>query len=291
MKAPAWQLYGASLVGDFPTMLRVLTGEEGAGPYISAFAEPQTKTAVDPFSPTADALGDLGSTTDQLVFVPIAPCRIVDTRGTGARTGILAAGTSRSFDLTTEGFSSGQGSVAACAGLPALSHYAWAVNITVTGYNGNGWLIAWPHNGTEPTASVANYGVAPYAIASGQILTGCYSCSDDITIKAANAGTHVIIDVTGYFRAAGVTSSTVTRIAGTPVVIGNGFRNFVTGGACPTGTVLIGGEVDHGSGDVAVGEFKQASTTTWNFWMINNAGSSASVTAYSRCMDTPLKVF
>ncbi|MCL4849600.1 MAG: hypothetical protein KJ066_23855, partial [Acidobacteria bacterium] len=28
MRAPAWQLYGASLVGDFTTMVRILRGEE-----------------------------------------------------------------------------------------------------------------------------------------------------------------------------------------------------------------------------------------------------------------------
>ena len=49
-KVPAWQLYGASLVGDFRTMLRILKGVEGAGPYINAFEEPQPKMAPASFS-------------------------------------------------------------------------------------------------------------------------------------------------------------------------------------------------------------------------------------------------
>ena len=288
-KIPAWQLYGASLVGDFHTMLRILRGEEGAGPYINAFAEPQPKTALDPFLSPADALGDLGSTSDSLVFTPIAPCRMVDTRL--STLGILGTGATRSFNLTTSGFSKDQGSVLSCPGLPVQSPPAWAVNITVTAYNGNGWLIAWPFGGTEPIASVANYGVAPYAIASGQVLTGCYLCTDDILVKAANAATHVIIDVTGYFQAAKASSATVTRIAGTVINIPDNFAAHVTGGACPAGTRMIGGEVDHGAGDLAVGEFTEADPTTMTFWMINHAGAPANVTAYSRCLDTPVKIF
>lgn len=73
-KAPVWQRYGASLVGDLPTMLRIL-----------------------------------GGTMDSLVFVPITPCRVVDTRGSGARTRPLVPGSARLFDLTTGGFAKGAG--------------------------------------------------------------------------------------------------------------------------------------------------------------------------------------
>ncbi len=289
MKAPAWQLYAASLVGDFKTMVKVLSGSESAGKYVTTLAAPEPKTIVDPEAVAAD----LGSTTDSLVYVPIAPCRVVDTRGAGARTGVIAAGTSRLFDLEAEAFTVGQGvSGTPCTGLPSYSYYAWAVNVTAVGYSGNGWLTIWPAGGTEPTASVINYGSAPYAIANAMNLTGCYGCADDIRVKASSAATHVIIDVVGYYRDAVATPSAATRVAGTPGTLVAGSAGFFHGGACPTGTLLIGGELDHGATDVAIGEFRQDGTNNWfTFWMINNETYSTTVTAYSRCLDTPVQYF
>lgn len=293
MKVPAWQLYGASLVGDFRTMIRVLTGVEGAGPYINALAEPQAKGARTLVSTSDVGPADLGSGTDQLVFVPIPPCRMVDTRQNGARTGILAAGASRSFDLTTTGLAKGQGSAVSCTDLPSFSYYAWAVNITVTGYSGSGWLVAWPFNGTEPTSSVANYGAAVYAIASGQTLTGCYGCGDDITVKAYGAATHVIIDVVGYYRDAGVASATMTRVAGNAVTITAGNVANTYGGNCPAGTSIVGGEYDETT-LLYWGLVTESFTSTGLYWYFHirnmNAVSSITIQPYSRCIDTPLKI-
>ncbi len=197
MKAPAWQLYGASLVGDFETMVRIIRGEEGAGSHINALAEAEPKAVHDLLYREIDPNAFPTGTTDNLVYVPIAPCRVVDTRGVGARTGVIPANGTRSFDLEAQGLSSGQGGDAACSGLPAFSHYGWAVNITVTGYSGVGFLKAWGFSAAETSASVINFSttIAP-AVANGLILTGCYACVDDITIRASSA-THVIIDVMG----------------------------------------------------------------------------------------------
>lgn len=300
MKAPAWQLYGASLVGDFKTMVQVLTGMRGAGQYINSLSAPQQKVFTSPIVPRFEvaAAGDaapaaIGDFNNQLVFTPIAPCRMVDTRESGARTGFMPANTSRAFDLTTTGYAKGQGgATSGCTGLPSFSYLGWALNITVTGYSGYGWLTAWGYTGTEPTASVINYSPTEWALANGVTLIGCDGCTDDIVVKAWYAGTHVIIDVVGYYQnATSGAASTVTRVAGTPVTIGNGARDFVYGGDCPAGTRMIGGEVDHGAGDLAVGAFHQDTATRWAFWMINNSGVSAGVTAYSKCMDTPVKVF
>ncbi len=47
------------------------------------------------FSTTASA--QLGSLSTDLVYTPVTPCRIMDTRNPGSISGILAAGTTRSF--------------------------------------------------------------------------------------------------------------------------------------------------------------------------------------------------
>ena len=290
MRAPAWQLYGASLVGDFPTMVRVLKGEEGAGPYINALAAPEGKTAYDPAWEVMVDPDALGATQNNLVYTPIAPCRVVDTRGAGARQGVIPANGSRNFDLEAEAFTSGQGGTGPCAGLPAFSYYGWAVNVTVTGYTAVGGLKAWGFGGTEPNASIINYAAGSGALANGLILTGCYACADDITVKAFSAATHVIIDVIGYFQPAGVANATYTRLAGTPVVISAGSSGGVYGAACPAGTQLIGGEVTHPGIDTTVAEFNQLDADQWRAYMINREATSRTVTVYSRCMDVPIKV-
>ena len=177
----------------------------------------------------------------------------MDTRGTGARTGILAAGSARSFDLTTDGFAEGQGGATSCTGLPSYSYTGWAVNITATGYSGSGWLVAWPFSGTEPTASVLNYGSAIYAIASGQTLTGCTGCGDDITIRAGNAATHVIIDVVGYTATRRSDRGRDPSVGDAEAVLPDNSL-YIDGGLCPAGTVLIGGEVDHGNNERCRGQ-------------------------------------
>jgi hypothetical protein len=289
MRAPAWQLYGASLVGDFETMMKVLLGEVGAGRFINALSQPEARVAYDPAWEVIVEPDALGATQDSLVYTPIPPCRVVDTRGTGARTGIIPANGSRTFDLESEAFTSGQGVGGPCTGLPGFSHYGWAVNVTVTGYTAVGGLKAWGFGGTEPNASIINYAPGSGALANGLILTGCYGCVDDITVKAFSAATHVIIDVIGYFRSAEVSQAAVTRVAGTETPVNSGARQYVNGGPCPAGTRLIAGEASHGGFDVSLGEDEQANSTSWRYWVINNDSTARTVTVYSRCMDTPIK--
>ena len=138
---------------------------------------------------------------------------------------------------------------------------------------------------------MVNCGSAIYALAGGQTLTGCLGCGDDITVRAANAATHVIIDVVGYYRNANVVSSTVTRVAGTPLSIAAGGHAYIYSGACPAGTVLIGGENDFTGSDVASGECQQNTSTTWTTWMTSNDALAKTATVYGRCMDAPVKLF
>ncbi|MCL4849546.1 MAG: hypothetical protein KJ066_23585 [Acidobacteria bacterium] len=290
MRAPAWQLYGASLVGDFPTMVRVLRGEEGAGAHINALAE--QPAALQAYDPTWEVVepAALGDANDSLVYTPIAPCRLVDTRNTGALTGLLQPGGSRSFRLYTLGLIAGQGgSQVPCPGLPTAAQPAWAVNVTVTGHSGPGWLTAWGFGGTEPNASIINYSptLGP-AVANGLVLTGCAGCVQDITVKAAVSAVHVIIDVVGSFKRATAANAAVTRLAGSTVNIAGQSSGGVQGGHCPAGTQLIGGDVQIGGADLSLADFRQASATSWWAYVFSRVGFTNGVTVFSRCMDRPV---
>jgi hypothetical protein len=293
--APAWQVYGAYLATDFLTASDILHGRKNAGPYIaaqSASGETQAQSVAAP-----QVLGD--SFTEQVYNVVSPPCRVVDTRLAGARTGPLVPGVQRTFDLGADAETDGQGGgpfAPSCGTLPSFHPIAWAINIAVVGvsaYTGHGFVKVWPFTGPEPNASVINWMPGQNgAISNGLTLTGCPGCADSIFVKSFGVDqTHLIIDVMGYYSPATFNSSTVTRVAGAPVSVpGTGVGTFVPGAACPAGTVLVGGDVDHGStGAVVVSSSGQVSPTTWIFKMVNGTGSAVGVTAFSRCMDTPVK--
>lgn len=145
----------------------------------------------------------LGSSLTDLVFVPLAPCRIIDTRLAG---GALAAGVPRDFQVagTTE-FGAQGGTLGGC-GVPAGSAEpnaaAVVVNFIAVGPAGPGNLVAWAYGQPKPLASVINYSNVPgLNIANGVIvpIAGTNTVPADLRLQADVSGTHVVADVTGYF--------------------------------------------------------------------------------------------
>jgi hypothetical protein len=292
--APAWQLYGAYLANDYMTANQILRGQRGAGPYIAGQVAGGGSEAQAQFGPQPLALG---SSSDEQVYTPISPpCRVLDTRNAGARTGALAANETRTFDLTAEAETEGQGGTFPCSGpfgLPSVHHIGWAVNITVVGvYATHGGLKAWPFTGPEPAISVINWTPGMNgAIANGVTITGCPGCADSITIKNFGTdSTHLIIDVMGFFGPASGTSAAVTRFSGTLVPVGAGLGATATGPACPAGMLLVGGDLENPSnGAMSISASGEAGAA-WQFKVFNATAGSVTVAPYSRCADAPIKI-
>ena len=139
---------------------------------------------------------DLGDTSADLVYTKLAPCRVADTRVAG---GALAAASQRNFHVAGAGDYAGQGGVA--CGVP-FGATSVAFNITVVPPNAAGWLRAWPYGGSG-TASIINW-ASGNTLANGLIMPICdpatASCPLDLTLRADAGGTHVLIDVMGYFQ-------------------------------------------------------------------------------------------
>lgn len=174
---------------------------------------------------TGKSLADLAmqakAAGNDLVFTPVTPCRVIDTRLAGGR---FAANETRTFIFRgpTTDYSS-QGGAAAGCGIPGLTGTttlsndakAVAINIIAVGPLGPGDFNAWPSNQSIPTASVVNYSDLPgLNIANGVIVPMCDEASatpcasGDISFKAEVSGTFLVVDITGYFHtpAAGITS-------------------------------------------------------------------------------------
>ena len=298
--ATAWRLYAASLVGDYSGMIQVLRGEVPASKVINALSAPQphamatSALTIGSPSPLASVSpqNNIGAATNQLVFTPIPPCRIADTRGTGARTGFLNPGVPRTFDLTTDAYTKGQGGQTAsnpCPGLPSFSFYGWSVNLTATGYTTTGFVQVYPYLGSVPATSILNFGPALPAIANSTTLTGCYGCADDINL-VASAQTNIIIDVYGYFEVpTGFTTGAITLMAGASTNVAAGIYSYVPGGTCPAGTHVIGGAQTNSSSSantILTSDHYADTTDNWWYEYVKNTGTStASVIVYSICQD------
>ncbi|HEX5720829.1 MAG TPA: hypothetical protein VF179_32035 [Thermoanaerobaculia bacterium] len=151
-------------------------------------------------STAAPSLGD--STTD-LVFVPLAPCRIIDTRVAG---GFLQPGVVRDFQVAGIFEFQPQGGTQGGCGIPPGTELpvapAVVINFISVSPSGPGNLRAWAWGQPVPNASVLNYASVPgLAIANGVVvpIAGTNQVPADLHIQADASGTHVVADVTGYF--------------------------------------------------------------------------------------------
>lgn len=147
----------------------------------------------------------LGDATSDLVFVPLEPCRILDTRlGNGQ---IIAPGEVRNFQVAgvTE-FGPQGGTIGGC-GVPAggAEPVASAVvlNLIAIDPEGKGNMLAWAYGEPQPFASSINYQKLnpPMNIANGIIvpIAGTNLVPADLSLRVQFAPSHAIADVTGYF--------------------------------------------------------------------------------------------
>ena len=142
---------------------------------------------------TANRIGDIAQ---DLVYVPVTPCRIIDTRLAG---GQIAANTTRSFDVTAIADFSFQGGAPNNCGIGGSGSFAAAViNFTVVTPGGAGYITAFPFLGTQPTASTLNY-VAGDIVGNLSVVKLDQGASANELSVYSLAATHLVADVVGYF--------------------------------------------------------------------------------------------
>ena len=141
---------------------------------------------------------------EDLVFTPVEPCRIFDSRKTCPSCGVFNPGNSREFYVygTTDIANQG-GNAAGCSspqGEPAAVH----LNVTAVPQSGIGWFVVFPANVAAPLASLVNYDGAVQNIANAATIK-CYFQAGAQEIEVRNGGngiSHLVIDVMGYYYAA-----------------------------------------------------------------------------------------
>jgi hypothetical protein len=171
-------------------------------------------------------------------FIPVVPCRIVDTRvAAGFPAGYgppnLSPGVPRSFDLNN----------GPCPGLPTeFGVDSYSLNVTVVNPAGPGHLVIYPTGLPAPAVSSINY-TAGQTIANAVIVPGGQSGA--ITVIAGVSATEVLIDINGYFNSrpgSGASFRLETENPVGPVAL---FRNDDAGcaGVCGLDVFTQGGAV------------------------------------------------
>jgi len=150
----------------------------------------QTSSQLESIQSQSDAgLGILayGSSGVDLVYTPVTPCRIIDTRLSG---GPITPGINRNFDA------------AGLCGVPFGPAVAVAVNLISVNPTSFGDLRAFPYPQAAPLASVLNY-IANATVANGITLTICNpavsSCAFDFTVQADGNPSDLVADIEGYY--------------------------------------------------------------------------------------------
>jgi YVTN family beta-propeller protein len=139
-------------------------------------------------SETTDVVLDINgyftpASSATLAFYPVAPCRVADTRGRGARRGQrLRANQQRDFKM-----------IGAC-NIPA-SAQAYSLNFTEVLPNAQGRLTVWPSGQVRPFVSTLN---APAGSVTANAAIVQAGTNGDISVWTSN-DTDLVIDANGYF--------------------------------------------------------------------------------------------
>lgn len=173
----------------------------------------------------------LGDTDKDLIFVPITPCRIIDTRVAG---GAIAANTTRNFDVTAVSNYSFQGGDASnCNGAGAAGSFAAAaINFTVVTPSAAGYITAFPYLASQPLAATVNYTAGDIRGNFAVVKLDQGASADELSVYSF-AQTHLVADIVGYYRNPGAPTLVCVNSGETIDTVNAGTTRNTVAPACP----------------------------------------------------------
>jgi hypothetical protein len=241
------------------------------------------------------ALGDLDL---DLVFTPVTPCRLADTRSFA--TGPSPFGGGSAFPFSVNNLLEAQGGSSAGCGVPNADPDAVAVTFTAVApeqgpvrfrIHRPGPL---PPDATPPEASIvvnsglpgsglnlANTTIVPLDRGSGPY---------EFAVQSLLNPAHLVIDVVGYFRAPERTALACETVSRNEIVPELALWTFESP-ACPANTTLTSGGIDLDlSGHPDVRSYRSVpnvSRTRWTCTVKNRQFVKLAVQCSARCCQTP----
>lgn len=176
----------------------------------------------------------LGSTTGDLVFTAVTPCRIVDTRVAGGR---INADSSRSFlgvAVNAGANFTFQGGSATNCNVAAVGASAIVLNVTAVLPSAAGFATVYKSGETRPLAASVNY--TPGAIVNNSVVVGVpnpLGINDFVIYTFAQSD--YVVDIVGYFSPPQATDLQCTETPISTFNISAGAATFINNPVCPDG--------------------------------------------------------
>ena len=268
--APMASLKRAAVASSFDQMnseLLVSGNAPGAG------AAPKIASASD-VAPKV-----FGDADKDLIFVPITPCRIIDTRVAG---GVIAANTTRNFDVTATSTYAGQGgSNTDCNGAGSAGSFAAAaINFIAVTPGSGGYITAFPYNATQPTASTLNYTAGSVVANFAVVRLDQSSAADELSVYSF-AQTHLVADIVGYYRQGNQPVFECTTSAETIDSVAAGATRNTVAPACPATYTMTGTNCESSTWQMPFVYFSDGTCSAQN-----NSSGTAQLRASRRCCRT-----
>jgi hypothetical protein len=224
----------------------------------------------------------LGDAVDDLVYTPVVPCRIVDTRNAG---GPFSPGETRNYHAyLTSGTFAGQGGAASNCGIPP-NPGAVALNLTIVSGGGVGFVTAWPYNTARPLASTLNFFAAGEIAANGALIPVCQpSCASEFSVFTSGSP-HLVIDIVGYFAAPMATALQCVQVASASTPVGVSADTLVALPSCTAGYTRTGVNCS-GTANVPGGYLVETNATGCLFRNLSSV-ATYNATATSTCCRIP----
>jgi hypothetical protein len=235
------------------------------------------------FTSGAAAVAKLGDAAIDLVFTPVTPCRILDTRIVG---GPISGTFTRDFVATvgSGGTFSGQGGSATDCGVVAAGQAAVVINLTAVTPSGAGFATAYPFGTTRPLASSVNY--TSGAIVNNAIVVPLPSplTTKDFTLYTF-ATSNFVADIVGYYAPPKTTPLECTRQFGNFVNVPANTYGFGVSATCPTGYTATGLGIEAAANVVmADSSMNNSGGTVFTY---NLGGTAQSTRAWVQCCRVP----
>jgi hypothetical protein len=202
---------------------------------------PSLDTMADIIADVKDDPGFIGDPDKDLMFTPITPCRVIDTRNVAGK----VAGV-RAYDADTNGAT--YGGSAACNlqsafGVTNASQIgALAMNVTIvdTSSAGAPGFLAVKPSAASPTTSLLNWyqAAAAVQIANQGVVTLDQASGTEFVIETSGA-VHVVVDIFGAFVEPQATAIQTIRFSADQSNPAGSYRTLSLG--CPAPYSVLGG--------------------------------------------------
>jgi hypothetical protein len=228
------------------------------------------------------SFAQIGSLSSDLVFTPVTPCRLFDTRTSFGGTGPIAAGGTKDFAVWGVSSFSAQGGAASNCGIVAGAYTASvAVNMTVVLPVTAGFITAYPTGVARPLAAALNFSAGD--VRGNMVIVKIAQTGATNLSVYSTSTTELVGDVVGYYSKPVATALECMETTQTQVTILAGAINAAIAPGCPVGYTSVVILCDASSFDLPL----RTGGTGDGCASKNNTAISQTIFASRRCCRIP----